>query len=68
MAPPSISLGSGTRSFDCTTREQVLDIPPQKAITRDNAPLTADAVVYWKIVDPELARYAVAELVPAIRE
>lgn len=54
-------------SFVCTTREQVLDIPPQKAITRDNAPLTADAVVYWKITNPELARYAVQDLVPAIQ-
>ena len=36
-------------SFMATKREQVLDIPPQKAITRDNAPLTADAVVYWKV-------------------
>lgn len=54
-------------SFRCTTREQVLDIPPQKAITRDNAPLTADAVVYWKVTEPELARYAVADLVAAIQ-
>jgi regulator of protease activity HflC (stomatin/prohibitin superfamily) len=54
-------------SFACTTREQVLDIPPQKAITRDNAPLTADAVVYWRITDPELARYAVQDLLAAIQ-
>ena len=54
-------------SFAATQREQVLDIPPQKAITRDNAPLTADAVVYWKIVDPVLSRYAVADLVGAIQ-
>lgn len=54
-------------SFSATTREQVLDIPPQKAITRDNAPLTADAVVYWMITDAELARYAVANLVAAIQ-
>ena len=54
-------------AFSCTTREVVLDIPPQKAITRDNAPLTADAVVYWKIVDPELARYAVKDLRAAIQ-
>lgn len=45
----------------------MLDIPPQKAITRDNAPLTADAVVYWKIVDPYKARYSVADLVDAIQ-
>ena len=54
-------------AFACTTREQVLDIPPQKAITRDNAPLTADAVVYWKIIDPQLARYAVKDLIDAIQ-
>merc|ERR1719454_2323920 len=54
-------------AFQCTMREQVLDIPPQKAITRDNAPLTADAVVYWKIVEPYAARYAVAELKEAIQ-
>lgn len=54
-------------AFACTMREQVLDIPPQKAITRDNAPLTADAVVYWKIVDPYSARYAVQDLKEAIQ-
>lgn len=54
-------------SFSTTQREQVLDIPPQKAITCDNAPLAADAVVYWKVVDPVLARYAVAQLVLAIQ-
>lgn len=54
-------------SFVCTTREQVLDIPPQACITKDNAPLSADAVVYWKIFDPELARYAVKDLVLAIQ-
>jgi len=50
-----------------TTREQVLDIPPQKCITSDNAPLIADAVVYWRIFDPELAIYAVADLKSAIQ-
>ena len=54
-------------SYEATQREQVLDIPPQKAITRDNAPLTADAVVYWKIQDPVLSRYAVADLMGAIQ-
>ncbi len=34
-----------------TTREQVLDTDPQQAITRDNVPLTVDAVMYWKILD-----------------
>jgi len=45
----------------------VLDIPPQKCITADNAPLTADAVVYWRIIDPAKAHYQVENLVVAIQ-
>ena len=33
-------------SFQATTREQVLDVPPQQCYTLDNAPIRADAVVY----------------------
>jgi regulator of protease activity HflC (stomatin/prohibitin superfamily) len=50
-----------------TKREQVFDIPPQKCITSDNAPLSADAVVYWKVVDPERAFYSVVDLELAIQ-
>jgi regulator of protease activity HflC (stomatin/prohibitin superfamily) len=50
-----------------TTREQVFDIPPQKCITSDNAPLSADAVVYWGVVDPYRALYSVVNLEMAIQ-
>lgn len=50
-----------------TIREQVLDIPPQACITSDNAPLKADAVVYWRIFDPPKAVYAVNSLIDAIQ-
>lgn len=50
-----------------TNREQVLDIPPQKCVTSDNAPLAADAVVYWRVVDAERAVYAVVDLELAIQ-
>ncbi|CAK0883738.1 unnamed protein product [Prorocentrum cordatum] len=50
-----------------TLREQVLDIPPQGCITSDNAPLSADAVVYWRIFDPEKSVYEVEQLVLAIQ-
>ena len=50
-----------------TNWEQVLDIPPQKCITSDNAPLAADAVVYWRIEDAERAIYAVENLSLAIQ-
>lgn len=34
------------------TREQVIDVPPQEVITKDNAAVTVDAVIYFRITDP----------------
>ncbi len=48
--------------FQETTREKVLDIPPQQCITRDNVSITVDAVVYWRIIDMERAYYKVENL------
>ena len=45
-----------------TVREKVLDIPPQKCITRDNVAISVDAVVYWRIMDLEKASYKVENL------
>ncbi|MFB6156580.1 MAG: SPFH domain-containing protein [Haloferacaceae archaeon] len=44
--PPFVSR---THAFDMRT--QTLDVPRQEAITRDNSPVTADAVVYIKVMD-----------------
>ena len=33
-------------------REDVLDVPPQTCITRDNAPVSVDMLIYIKIVNP----------------
>jgi regulator of protease activity HflC (stomatin/prohibitin superfamily) len=49
-----------------TIREKVLDIPPQKCITRDNVGIEVDAVVYWRIVDMEKAWYKVENLQSAM--
>jgi regulator of protease activity HflC (stomatin/prohibitin superfamily) len=49
-----------------TIREKVLDIPPQKCITRDNVGIEVDAVVYWRIVDMEKAWYKVENLQAAM--
>jgi regulator of protease activity HflC (stomatin/prohibitin superfamily) len=49
-----------------TIREKVLDIPPQKCITRDNVAIEVDAVVYWRIVDMEKAWYRVENLQSAM--
>ncbi|MBP0019297.1 MAG: SPFH/Band 7/PHB domain protein [Cyanobacteria bacterium SBLK] len=49
-----------------TIREKVLDIPPQQCITKDNVAISADAVVYWKIMDMERAYYRVESLKTAM--
>lgn len=50
-------------------RIQVLDVPDQEVITKDNIPVKINAVVYFRIVDPAKAvlevehyRYAVVQL------
>ncbi|QOV23960.1 SPFH domain-containing protein [Anabaenopsis elenkinii] len=52
--------------YQQTIREKVLDIPPQKCITRDNVGIEVDAVVYWRIVDMEKAWYKVENLQAAM--
>jgi regulator of protease activity HflC (stomatin/prohibitin superfamily) len=52
--------------FQGTIRERVLDVPPQSCITRDNVSITADAVVYWRIVDMYKAYYKVENLQTAM--
>lgn len=36
-------------------RELFLEIPHQTCITKDNAPIAIDFLVYWKVVDPALS-------------
>lgn len=41
-------------------REQVIDVPPQDVITKDNASVTVDAVIYFQVTDPFKVVYNVA--------
>ncbi|HEY9749335.1 MAG TPA: stomatin-like protein [Allocoleopsis sp.] len=50
-----------------TVREQVLDVEPQEAITKDNVCLKVDAVVYWRILELERAFYAVEDVESGIK-
>ncbi|MFC7215402.1 SPFH domain-containing protein [Saliphagus sp. GCM10025334] len=50
VIPPFVSQ---TYTFDMRT--QTLDVPRQEAITRDNSPVTADAVVYIRVMDAKKA-------------
>jgi len=33
-------------------REQFIEVPSQTSITRDNAPISIDFLIYWRIADP----------------
>jgi len=41
-------------------RENVVDVPPQEVITKDNVVVTVDAVVYYEATDPVKLMYNVA--------
>lgn len=47
-------------------RERVCHLPPQGVITGDNVVMKIDALVYYKITNPQLAMYAVNDLPLAI--
>src|SRR5690349_9742333 len=40
-------------------REQVLNFPSQPVITKDNVTIDIDAVLYYRVADPQKATYAV---------
>ncbi len=46
--------------------EQVLDIPGQEIITRDNAMVSTDGVVFFQVLDAAKAAYEVSDLYNAI--
>ena len=46
-------------------REQVVDVPPQEVITKDNVVVTVDAVVYYQATDPKNLLYNVANFIIA---
>jgi regulator of protease activity HflC (stomatin/prohibitin superfamily) len=46
-------------------REQVVDVPPQEVITKDNVVVTVDAVVYYQATDPMKLKYNVANFILA---
>ena len=48
--PPFVS-----RTYAFDMRTQTIDVPRQEAITRDNSPVTADAVVYIRVMDAKKA-------------
>ena len=46
--------------------EQVIDVPSQEVITRDNATVTVDGVVFFQVLDAARASYEVSNLQQAL--
>jgi regulator of protease activity HflC (stomatin/prohibitin superfamily) len=47
-------------------REQVVDVPPQEVITKDNVVVTVDAVIYYEATDPVKLKYNVGQFILAV--
>jgi regulator of protease activity HflC (stomatin/prohibitin superfamily) len=63
VVPPFVS---ETHTFDMRT--QTLDVPEQEAITEDNSPVTADAVIYIRVMDAEKAYLEVENYEKAVSD
>ncbi|MGM0590983.1 MAG: SPFH domain-containing protein [Halobacteriota archaeon] len=61
VVPPFVS-----RTYTFDMRTQTFDVPTQEAITEDNSPVTADAVVYIRVMDAKRAFLEVDDYVTAV--
>lgn len=55
------------QSISVDLREEVFDVEPQTTITKDNAPVTVDMLVFMRVVDPESAVLKVQDYKAAAR-
>ena len=46
-------------------REKLINVEPQRVITKDNATVVVDAVIYYKVVDPIKAEFEVVDFFSA---
>ncbi len=49
----------GSRVVRLDMRTQVMDVPRQEVITKDNSPTNVDAIIYIRVVDPERSYFEV---------
>jgi regulator of protease activity HflC (stomatin/prohibitin superfamily) len=61
FVPPFVS-----RTYTFDMRTQTMDVPRQEAITQDNSPVVADAVVYIKVMNAKKAFLEVEEYKTAV--
>lgn len=46
-------------AYKHTLKEEVIDVPPQVCITKDNVQLKIDGILYLKVMDPNKASYGI---------
>jgi regulator of protease activity HflC (stomatin/prohibitin superfamily) len=46
-------------AYSHDTREQVVDVPPQSCISRDNIQVQVDGIIYMKVIDAAQASYGI---------
>ncbi|SIQ13489.1 SPFH domain, Band 7 family protein [Alkalispirochaeta americana] len=46
-------------SYKQIMKEEVIDVPPQLCITKDNVQVSVDGILYLQVVDPEKASYGI---------
>lgn len=52
-------------AYEQEMREQVIDVPPQQCITRDNVQVQVDGIVYLKVMDAYKASYGIENYIRA---
>jgi len=55
------------RPVKVDTREQFIEVPSQTTITKDNAPINVDFLIYWRIADPLKSVVNVANFAGALQ-
>jgi regulator of protease activity HflC (stomatin/prohibitin superfamily) len=55
------------RPYKVDVREQFIEVPSQTTITRDNAPINVDFLIYWRISDPLKSVVNVANFAGALQ-
>ncbi len=48
-------------AYKHTLKEQIIDVPEQVCITRDNIPVTVDGMVYMQVLDAQKASYGISD-------
>ncbi len=50
-------------AYKHTLKEQVIDVPPQSCITKDNIQVEVDGILYLQVIDPVKASYGISNYI-----